>query len=393
MGSPDAIFGVTEAYKHDKNPKKMNLSVGTYRDDKGKPYVLPCVRKAEEQLLKMNLDKEYAPIAGIAEFCNRTAELAFGNGSEIITNGLNATLQGLSATGCLRVGAAFLNSFFPGKKVIYIPNPTWFSHTSIFKHAGLDVQSYKYYKPDTHSFDFEGALHDISKIPEKSIILFHACAHNPTGVDPNLQQWTEISQMVKKRNLFLIFDMVYQGFASADIDNDAQAVRLFVKDGHKIALVQSFSKNMALEGERVGALTITAASKEEAAKIISQVKILIRPMYSTPPLHGARIANHILGDPKMKADWYQEVNGMANRIISMRAKLRDNLKKEGSSKNWEHIANQNGMFSLTGMTPPQVEKLVKEYSIYLTSNGRISMAGVSSNNVDYLAHAIHAVTK
>ncbi|RZC05019.1 Aminotran 1 2 domain containing protein [Asbolus verrucosus] len=303
MGPPDAILGVTEAYKHDKNPKKINLGVGAYRDDNGKPYVLPCVRKAEEQLQKMNLDKEYAPISGITEFCKRSSKFAFGDDSEVITNGLNATIQGISGTGSLRMGAAFLNDFFPGNKVIYVSNPTWLPHISLFKHAGLDVQSFKYYKPDTCSFDFEGALHDISNIPEKSIILLHACAHNPTGVGPNFQQWTEISQIVKNRKLFPFFDMAYQGFAFGDGDKDAQAVRLFVKNGHKIALAQSFAENMGLYGERVGALTIIAASKEEVTKIISQINILIRAMYSTPPTHGAQIVSQILGDPKLKADW------------------------------------------------------------------------------------------
>lgn len=231
------------------------------------------------------------------------------------------------------------------------------------------------------------------KIPEKSIILLHACAHNPTGVDPNPEQWAELSAVVKKRNLFPFFDMAYQGFASGDIDKDAHAVRLFLKEGHKIALAQSFAKNMGLYGERAGAFSIIADNKDEAAKVLSQIKILIRAMYSNPPINGARIVYEILGDAKLRTEWLQEVKGMADRIISVRTKLRDNLKKEGSTKNWQHITDQIGMFCYTGMTPEQVEKLIKEHSVYLTKDGRISMAGVTSKNVEYLAHAMHQVTK
>ncbi|CAH1368397.1 hypothetical protein MTP99_009781 [Tenebrio molitor] len=393
MGPPDVILGVTEAYKRDTNPNKINLGAGTYRDDNGKPYVLPCVRKAEEKIKAKNLDKEYAPISGNPDFCKHAIQLALGDGSEVIANGLNATVQGISGTGSLRVGAAFLKSFFPGVKTVWLPKPTWGNHTPIFKHSGLDVDGYKFYDPKTCGFDFQGALDDIRKIPERSVILLHACAHNPTGVDPSLEQWRELSAVVKQKNLFPFFDMAYQGFASGNIDRDAQAVRLFLKDGHKIVLAQSFAKNMGLYGERAGAFTVVTENKEETAKVMSQLKILIRAMYSNPPIYGARIVSEILGDEKLRADWLLEVKGMADRIISVRTRLRDNLKKEGSSKNWEHITNQIGMFCFTGMTPDQVEKLTKEHSVYLTKDGRISMAGVTSKNVDYLASSMHAVTK
>nr|CAH7768483.1 unnamed protein product [Callosobruchus chinensis] len=393
MGPPDAILGVTEAFKKDTNPNKINLGVGAYRDDNGKPYVLPCVRKAEEQLRAKNLDKEYSPISGTPEFCKRSIELALSENSDVIANGLNATVQGISGTGSLRVGAAFLNGFFPGNKVVYLPTPSWGNHTPIFKHAGLDVKSYKYYDPKTCGLDFKGAMDDISKIPERSIILLHACAHNPTGVDPNKEQWAELSNLVKKRNLYVFFDMAYQGFATGSVDNDAYAVRQFIKDGHRICLAQSYAKNMGLYGERAGAFTVVGESKEEADRVMSQIKILIRALYSNPPINGARIVTEILSDPKLKSDWLQEVKGMADRIISVRTKLRDNLKKEGSSRNWQHITDQIGMFCFTGMTPDQVAKLTKEHSVYLTKDGRISMAGVTSKNVEYLAHAMHEVTK
>ncbi|KAI4465520.1 aspartate aminotransferase [Holotrichia oblita] len=347
MGPPDAILGITEAYKRDTDPKKVNLGVGAYRDDNGKPYVLSCVRKADQRLIEKQFDKEYLPISGTAEFCERSIKLALGDNSQVVASGSNATVQGISGTGSLRIGAAFLNSFFPGNKVVYLPIPSWGNHTPIFKHAGLDVKSYKFYDPKTCGFDFAGAMDDIAKIPERSIILLHACAHNPTGVDPNPQQWAEMSALIKKKNLFPYMDMAYQGFASGDIDKDAAAVRMFINDGHEIALAQSFAKNMGLYGERAGAFTIVTKSKDEAAKVLSQIKILIRPMYSNPPLHGARIVNEILGDKELRAEWLKEVKGMADRIISVRTKLRDNLKKEGSSRNWQHITDQIGMFCFT----------------------------------------------
>ncbi|KAJ4431378.1 Aspartate aminotransferase, mitochondrial, partial [Periplaneta americana] len=393
MGPPDAILGVTEAYKRDTNPKKINLGVGAYRDDNGKPYVLPSVLKAEERLSKKNLDKEYAPIAGNAEFCNLSINLALGEGNEYTKNGLNATLQGISGTGSLRLGAAFLSSFFPGNKDVYLPTPSWGNHTPIFKHAGLNVKQYRYYDPKTCGFDFQGALQDIAKIPENSIILLHACAHNPTGVDPKPEQWKEISNVVKQKKLFPFFDLAYQGFASGDVAKDAFAVRLFVKEGHEIALAQSYAKNMGLYGERAGAFSLITNNKEVAQNTLSQLKIIVRPMYSNPPIHGVRIVTEILSDPDLRSQWLTEVKGMADRIISMRTQLRDNLKKEGSQRDWSHITDQIGMFCFTGMNQQQSERLTKEFSIYLTKDGRISMAGVTTKNVGYLAHAMHEVTK
>ncbi|KAK7791952.1 hypothetical protein R5R35_002439 [Gryllus longicercus] len=393
MGPPDAILGVTEAYKKDTNTKKINLGVGAYRDDNGKPFVLPSVLEAEERLRQKNLDHEYAPIAGTAEFCKLSINLALGDGNEQVKNGLNATLQGISGTGSLRIGAAFLEKFFPGNKEVYLPTPSWGNHTPIFKHSGLNVKQYRYYDPKTCGFDFQGALQDIAKIPDKSIILFHACAHNPTGVDPKPEQWKEISAVVKKKNLFPFFDMAYQGFASGDVTRDAFAVREFVKDGHQIVLTQSYAKNMGLYGERAGAFTLIAGSKDEADRALSQLKILVRPMYSNPPIHGARIVTEILSDPALRQKWLKDVKLMADRIITVRSQLRENLKKEGSTRDWSHITDQIGMFCFTGMTPQQSERITKEFSVYLTKDGRISMAGVTSKNVEYLAHAIHQVTK
>lgn len=392
MGPPDAILGVTEAFKRDQNTKKINLGVGAYRDDKGKPFILPSVKQAEKILAESNLDHEYAPIGGDAEFCKAVAILAFGNNNSIVSNGLNATVQGISGTGSLRIGAAFLSKWLQSSKDVYLPNPSWGNHTPIFKHAGLDVKQYRYYDAKTCGFDFSGALDDISKIPEGSVILLHACAHNPTGVDPTKEQWKELSSVVKQRKLFPFFDMAYQGFASGNIDNDAFAVRQFIEDGHAVALAQSFAKNMGLYGERSGAFSIVCASKDEADRTMSQLKILIRPMYSNPPIHGARIVKTILTQPDLYKVWLNDVKGMADRIITMRSSLVNILKQEGSKHNWQHISDQIGMFCFTGLKPNQVERLTKDFSIYLTKDGRISVAGITSGNVQYLGNAIHQVT-
>uniref|UniRef100_A0A9L0JTW1 Aspartate aminotransferase n=1 Tax=Equus asinus TaxID=9793 RepID=A0A9L0JTW1_EQUAS len=350
MGPPDPILGVTEAYKRDTNSKKMNLGVGAYRDDNGKPYVLPSVRKY-------------------------------------------VTVQSISGTGALRIGANFLQRFFKFSRDVFLPKPSWGNHTPIFRDAGLQLHAYRYYDPKTCGFDVTGALEDISKIPQQSIILLHACAHNPTGVDPRPEQWKEIATLVKKNNLFAFFDMAYQGFASGDGDKDAWAVRYFIEQGINVCLCQSYAKNMGLYGERVGAFTMVCKDADEAKRVESQLKILIRPLYSNPPLNGARIASTILTSPDLRKQWLQEVKGMADRIISMRTQLVSNLKKEGSSHSWQHIADQIGMFCFTGLKPEQVERLTKEFSIYMTKDGRISVAGVTSGNVGYLAHAIHQVTK
>ncbi|XP_061100899.1 aspartate aminotransferase, mitochondrial [Conger conger] len=393
MGPPDPILGVTEAFKRDTNPKKMNLGVGAYRDDQGKPYVLSCVRKAEAHIAAKQMDKEYLGIVGLGEFNKACAELALGSDNEVLKSGRSVTVQTISGTGSLRVGGNFLSRFHTVARDVYLPKPSWGNHTPIFRDAGLQLKAYTYYDPSTCGFNFKGALDDLSKIPDKSILLLHACAHNPTGVDPKPEQWKELSALAKKKNLLVFFDMAYQGFASGDIDRDAWAVRHFIEQGHNIVLSQSFAKNMGLYGERVGGFTVVCKDAEEAKRVESQLKILIRPMYSNPPMNGARIASTILNTPELRSEWLEEVHGMANRIIKMREQLVANLQKEGSTHNWQHVIDQIGMFCFTGLKPEQVQRLTKEFSVYMTKDGRISMAGVTSGNVAYLAHGIHAVTK
>lgn len=363
--------------------------VGAYRDDQGKPFVLPSVRAAEQKIIDSKMNKEYAGITGVPEFPALAAKLAYGANSPVLDR--LVITQTLSGTGALRVGAAFLQKFFNGDKKIYIPTPSWANHKAVFTQAGLEVEQYRYYNKDTIGLDFEGMVADIKAAPKGSIFLFHACAHNPTGVDPSEAQWREIAQIVKAQGHFSFFDMAYQGFASGSTDKDAFAVRHFVEQGQQIALCQSFAKNMGLYGERVGAFSLVCADKDECKRVDSQLKILIRPMYSNPPIHGARIASAVLSDPKLNEQWLGEVKDMADRIIKMRALLKSNLEKLGSKHNWDHITNQIGMFAYTGLTPEEMDKLAKEHSVYATRDGRISVAGITSDNVGRLAEAIFKV--
>ncbi|KAK4506772.1 hypothetical protein PRZ48_000505 [Zasmidium cellare] len=391
QGPPDAILGITEAFKKDSNPKKINLGVGAYRDDKGKPYVLPSVKEAEQKVVQANLDKEYAGITGVPDFAKAAALLAYGPDSAALKEGRIAITQSISGTGALRIGGAFLQRHYPGAKTIYIPTPSWANHKAVFSDSGLEIKQYRYYNKDTIGLDFDGMVADIKAMPKGSIILLHACAHNPTGVDPTEEQWRAISDAVKQGDHFPFFDMAYQGFASGDTNKDAFALRYFIEQGHYPVLAQSFAKNMGLYGERVGAFSIVTASPEEKARVDSQIKILVRPLYSNPPVHGARIASTILNDSALNKQWLGEVKGMADRIIKMRALLKENLEKLGSKHNWDHITSQIGMFAYTGLTPEQMTKLAEEHSVYATKDGRISVAGITSENVGRLAEAIYKV--
>lgn len=256
----------------------------------------------------------------------------------------------------------------------------------------MTAATYRYFNPQNNGLDLKGMLEDLEKAPEQSVFLLHACAHNPTGVDPKPEEWRQIAQTMSKKGHFAFFDMAYQGFASGDCTTDAQALRLFVKEGIPVMLAQSYAKNMGLYGERVGALSVVCKDVEEKERILSQLKIIVRPMYSNPPLHGARLVATVLGDSALKAQWYQEVKMMADRIIGMRTQLKSALERLGSKHDWKHITEQIGMFCYTGLKPEQVERLTREFHVYLTKDGRISIAGINSSNVEYLAQAIHKVT-
>jgi aspartate aminotransferase len=326
-------------------------------DDFGKPYVLASVREAEEQIVKSQLDKEYAGITGVPSFTKAAALLAYGRDSRAIKDDTVAKTQSISGTGALRIGGEFLARFYPHAKKIYVPTPTWANHIPVFKDSGLELHKYRYYNKDTIGLDFDGMVGDLRAAPEGSIVLLHACAHNPTGIDPTEKQWRQISDVLKEKNHYPFFDMAYQGFASGYTDQDAFAVRHFVQEGHSICLAQSFAKNMVvwsisrsafrsltvlqgLYGERVGMFSIVCNSPEEKDRVESQLKILVRPLYSNPPVHGARIAAKILNDPKLHEQWLGEVKLMADRIIRMRSLLKQNLGELGSKRDWSHITSQ-----------------------------------------------------
>uniref|UniRef100_A0A0C9S8G8 Aspartate aminotransferase n=1 Tax=Wollemia nobilis TaxID=56998 RepID=A0A0C9S8G8_9CONI len=386
----DPILGVTVAYNKDPSPVKLNLGVGAYRTEEGRPLVLSVVRQAEEALIQdRSRYKEYLPITGLAEFNKLSAKLILGSDSPAIQESRVATVQCLSGTGSLRVGAEFLSKHY-SQRIIYIPVPTWGNHPKIFNLGGLSVQTYRYYDPSTRGLDYQGMLEDLSAAPSGAIVLLHACAHNPTGVDPTQEQWQGIRQLVRQKGLLPFFDSAYQGFASGNLDADAYSVRLFVADGGECLIAQSYAKNMGLYGERVGALSIICRTENVAKRVESQLKLVIRPMYSSPPIHGATIVATILGDRNLNYNWTLELKSMADRIISMRHQLYDALKARGTPGDWTHIIKQIGMFTFTGLNKDQVSFMTSEYHVYMTSDGRISMAGLSSRTVPHLADGIHA---
>ena len=393
MGPPDAILGLSDAFNKDTDARKINLGVGAYRDDDGKPHVLECVRTAEKKLYDDAVNHEYAGIAGVPEFVPVSLEFALGKDSAALKENRVAAVQALSGTGALRVVGDYFAKFLGKGTPIHVPNPTWGNHIPIFGNAGLDVQKYTYLDAKGTGLDFAGMAEAITALPEGSLILLHACAHNPTGVDPTKDEWKQIADIFEQKNHLAFFDSAYQGFASGDADEDAFAIRHFVDRNIPVALAQSFSKNFGLYGERVGCLSMVAPTAEEADRCLSQMKIVVRPMYSNPPIYGARIVSTILRDDVLSAQFYTECKGMADRIISMRTLLKDNLEHLGSNEDWDHVTKQIGMFCYSGLSTDQVEKMKGDHHIYMTADGRISMAGVTSGKVGYLAESIHNVTK
>lgn len=330
---PDAIIGLTDAYKSSTHPKKVNVGVGAYRTSAGSPYVLPSVKSAEARVVGRDMPKEYAGIGGDAAFTDLATSFAYGAKSD---NSVLASVQSLSGTGGLRVGGEFYKSFVGD--TIVLPDPTWGNHIPIFKNAGLNVETYRYYDRSAAALDFDGMISDLRSGPTGKCVLLHACAHNPTGCDPTPDQWSAISDVMKERGHYAFFDAAYQGFASGDAEADAMAVRMFRERGHEMALVQSFSKNFGLYGERVGCLSVVCKDEEEKGRVLSRMKTVVRPMYSNPPVHGARIVSEVLGDEGLTEQWRGECKGMAERITDMRALLVKSLEEK--------------VRSLPGINPP-----------------------------------------
>ena len=368
------------------------MSIGAYRTDDGKPKVLECVLRAEEEILKAKLDKEYLPQRGNQTMCKLAREILFGTDSLPIKEGRVCTVQSLSGTGGLRVAAEFISQFM-GRPTVYISKPTWGNHNSIAKASNLPIASYRYWDATTRGLDINGMLADLEAAPQGAVVLLHACAHNPTGVDPTKEQWSQIAEVMKRKGLFPWFDSAYQGFASGSLEEDAYAIRLFADMGFEMVLCQSFAKNFGLYGERVGTVSVVTADTSSHAAIMSQMDVIIRILYSNPPLHGARIVEKVLSSPELTQLWFAEMKEMSSRIIEMRKALRAHLEALQTPGSWDHITTQIGMFSFTGLTEAQCEQMMKKHHIYLLKSGRVSMAGVTSHNVEYIAKAIDDVVR
>jgi len=390
LGPPIEVFALNKAYTEDTFQQKVSLGVGAYRTEKGQPWVLPVVREAEKVLAAdETLNKEYLPVLGLEAFSNAAISMLLGCDSSALIENRAFGVQSLSGTGSLRVGAEFLSRIL-GSKIFYFSKPTWENHLLVFKNAGFEeAREYRYWNETTRGLDIEGFLEDLRNAPPNSVIILHACAHNPTGCDPTQEQWEKIADVIKEKSLFPFFDSAYQGFASGDLEKDSWAVRYFVGRGFELLCAQSFAKNFGLYNERVGNLTFVLNDAAYVPKVKSQVTLIVRGMYSNPPSHGARIVAYVLNNTQLYEEWKDNIRTMSSRIIEMRKALRAALERLGTPGNWDHITTQIGMFSYTGLNPQQVEHMIKKHHIYMLRSGRISMCGVTPSNVDYVAQAIH----
>ncbi|HQR03350.1 MAG: aspartate/tyrosine/aromatic aminotransferase [Proteobacteria bacterium] len=389
MAPRDPILGITEAFNADSRPTKVNLGVGVYYDDNGKLPLLSAVKAAEKVRLDTMPARGYQPIEGLGAYNQAVQNLVFGKSSTLLANGQVITIEALGGTGALKVGADYLKRLLPLAK-IYISDPSWENHRALFESAGFEVDTYAYYDPSTRGVNFEGMKASLKAMAPGSIVLLHACCHNPTGADLTEAQWQEVVTLIKAGNLVAFIDMAYQGFADG-IDADAVALRLFAASGLQYFVSSSFSKSFSLYGERVGALSIVTASKEESARVLSQIKRVIRTNYSNPPTHGGAIVAAVLSSPELRQQWEDELAGMRERIRAMRVGLVDKLHAHGLD--FGFVVRQRGMFSYTGLSAAQVERLARDYGIYAVSTGRICLAALNSRNLDAVANAIAAVVK
>ena len=394
---PSVQHGVIEAVRRTRAQLPYPTIPTNFRDLK----LTPAVEQADEILRNdPELNHEYLPIAGLGPFTTKAADLILGADSPALSEKRASSVQTISGTGAVHLGALFLAKFYKvngANRTVYLSNPTWANHNQIFTNVGIPIATYPYFDKKTKGLDFEGMKKALNEAPDRSIILLHACAHNPTGVDPTAEQWREISQLMKAKKHFPFFDCAYQGFASGDLDRDAGAVRYFVEQGFELVIAQSFAKNFGLYGERAGCFHFVASPSPDAqsitTRVASQLAILQRSEISNPPIYGARIAATVLNDAALFAEWKENLRTMSGRIITMRQALRGKLEELGTPGTWNHITDQIGMFSFTGLTEPQVLKLREAYHIYMTKNGRISMAGLNTRNVEYVAKAVDKVVR
>jgi aromatic-amino-acid transaminase len=389
MAPRDPILGLNEQFNADTNPHKVNLGVGVYYDDEGKLPLLQCVRAAEKQMADAPKARGYLPIDGIAAYDSAVKTLVFGADSEPIKSGRIATVQGLGGTGGLKVGADFLKRVNPNAKVL-ISDPSWENHRALFSQAGFIVESYPYYNAAKRGIDFDGMLTALNMAAEGTIIVLHACCHNPTGYDITPEQWDQVIAAVKSRKLVPFLDMAYQGFGHG-ITEDGAVIGKFVASGQDFFVATSFSKSFSLYGERVGALSVLCADKEEAGRVLSQLKIMIRTNYSNPPTHGAQVVATVLNTPELRSLWEKELGDMRLRIKQMRLALVEKLKAAGVKQDMSFITQQIGMFSYSGMSKAQMERLRDEFGVYGVDSGRICVAALNSKNIGYVCESIAKV--
>ena len=385
----DPILGMTEQYNADQNPAKVNLGVGVYYDDQGRIPVLKAVALAEAQRAQAGAARGYLPIEGIAGYNQAAQKLLLGKDSPLLAAGRALTFQGLGGTGALKIGADFIQQLVPGAKVA-ISNPSWENHRALFERAGFEVVNYPYYDATTHGVDFAAMVGFLKALPPQSVVVLHACCHNPTGADLTIEQWREVAQIVKSGDLIPFLDIAYQGFGDG-VDADAAAVRLFADMDITMFISSSFSKSFSFYGERVGALTIITGSKDESSRVLSQVKRVIRSNYSNPPTHGGTIVASVLNSPELAAMWDQELGEMRDRIRLMRQQFVQKLKAHGVKQDFDFVLKQRGMFSYSGLTAAQVERIRAEHGIYALSSGRICVAALNSRNIDRVIAAIASV--
>lgn len=384
----DPILKLPALFAADSRSPKVNLGVGIYKDSEGKSIVLNAVRAAEAILQENKPNKDYPPIEGDPSFLKESMILCFGKDSPAIDNGQIFAANTLGGTGALRLGGEFMAQ--ENSRTLFLPDPSWPNHRPVFQHSGLKIRQYPYYDPISHRLDFEGMCAAIKCMPPGSIILLQACCHNPTGVDLSFEQWKEISSLIKTNKILPFFDFAYQGFGES-IDADAQSIRYFLKEGHEMLIASSYSKNFGLYGERVGVLFACTQNRDTTRKIGSQLKQIIRGMYSMPPLHGARIVTTILQTPNLKKEWMDELANMRDRIREMRQTLVAGLVAKSAHNDFNFLNNQVGIFSFCGLNSEQVDLLQKKYAIYMPSNGRINIAGLNPLNMNYVIDAILSV--
>lgn len=385
----DPILGLTAAFANEQNPRKVNLGVGTYKTAKGRSFLLESVRKAEKLLLKEKLPKDYLPMDGDPHFVAQALELIFNHTGK--TNGVERIIgfQTVGGTGALSLAGYFLKE--QGINDIFLSNPCWANHKAIFHRAGMETHFYPYYDPKTHGLDFKGMCEAIKKMPPKSAILLQACCHNPTGIDLKMDQWKEVCELIKSRSLFTVFDLAYQGFG-AGLDEDAWPLHYFLEQGLEFLVTYSFAKNFGLYGERVGLLAGAFKTADVANKVKSHLKAIARSIYSTSAMHGAKVVAKILGTPWLKELWLEELDRMRSRIQEVRRLLVSGFAKKGRLKEFGFLEEQNGLFSFCGLNENQAKRLRDEFGIYMLLNGRINVAGLNKDNVDYVIDSILTVS-